>query len=63
MRFGFFIAPEFTLTLSAPQLRTLSKSSTVFIPPPTVSGMKILLAASTSISVNSERPSAEAVIS
>ena len=38
------MAPELTLTLSAPQLSTLSKSSKVEIPPPTVKGIKTSLA-------------------
>ena len=54
---GFFMAPEFTLTLSAPHLSTRSKSSRVLIPPPTVRGIKILLATSQSMSVKSFRPS------
>ena len=38
---GFLIAPLLTLTLSAPHFKTRSKSSSVLIPPPTVSGIKI----------------------
>ena len=38
---GGFYDNEFTLTLSAPHLSTLSKSSRVFMPPPTVRGMNI----------------------
>ena len=60
---GFLIAPEFTLTLSAPHFKTRSKSSTVLMPPPTVSGMNILEATSVKISVKSCLPSKEAVIS
>ena len=60
---GSLIAPELTLTLSAPHLSTLSKSSTVLMPPPTVSGMNTLRAVSVSISVKSFLPSADAVIS
>ena len=43
MSSGSRIAPELTLTLSAPHLSTRSKSSTVLMPPPTVSGMKTVL--------------------
>ena len=57
------MAPEFTLTLSAPHLSTRSKSSRLEMPPPTVSGMKMVDATSRSISVKSLRPSAEAVMS
>ena len=56
-------APELTLTLSAPHLSTRSKSSTVLMPPPTVSGINTLRAVSQRISVNSLRPSEDAVIS
>lgn len=52
IREGSRIAPELTLTLSAPHLRTRSKSSTVLIPPPTVRGMKMVEATSVRISVN-----------
>ena len=57
------MAPVFTLTLSAPHLSTRSKSSSEFIPPPTVSGMNMEDATSRRLSANSERPSAEAVMS
>ena len=57
------MAPELTLTLSAPHFKTRSKSATVRMPPPTVRGMKIWLAASARMSVNRARPSAEAVMS
>ena len=57
------MAPELTLTLSAPHLSTRSKSSMELIPPPTVRGMKMVLATSVSMSVNRARPSAEAVMS
>ena len=60
---GFLIAPLLTLTLSAPHLSTRSKSSSVLMPPPTVSGIKISLATRVRISVNSARPSKLAVIS
>ena len=63
MRSGFLSAPELTLTLSAPHLSTRSKSSSVLMPPPTVSGIKISLATRVRISVNSARPSKLAVIS
>ena len=42
---------------------TRSKSSSVLMPPPTVSGMKISLATRVRISVNRARPSKLAVIS
>ena len=57
------MAPELTLTLSAPHFSTRSKSSTVLMPPPTVRGMKIFDATSVRISVKSFRPSKEAVMS
>ena len=57
------MAPELTLTLSAPHLRTRSKSSTELMPPPTVKGMKMVAATSVRISVKRARPSAEAVMS
>ena len=60
---GFLMAPELTLTLSAPHFRTLSKSAMLLMPPPTVSGMKTFDAVSVSISVNSFLPSADAVMS
>ena len=60
---GLLIAPELTLTLSAPHLRTRSKSSSVLIPPPTVRGINISLATLQRISVNRALPSDEAVIS
>ena len=60
---GSAMAPELTLTLSAPHLSTRSKSSSVRIPPPTVRGMKISSATRRRMSVNSFRPSAEAVMS
>ena len=63
MRSGFLIAPELTLTLSAPHFSTRSKSSKVLIPPPTVRGMKIVSATFFRISVKRARPSADAVIS
>ena len=62
-RAGLRIAPELTLTLSAPHLSTRSKSSTLLMPPPTVSGMNTVAAVRVRISVNSARPSAEAVMS
>ena len=60
---GLLIAPVLTLTLSAPQLKTRSKSLTLEIPPPTVKGIKTFLAVSRRISVKIFRPSDEAVIS
>ena len=60
---GLRIAPELTLTLSAPHLSTRSKSSSVLMPPPTVSGMKIWLATCRRMSVKRPRPSTLAVIS
>ena len=63
MRSGSRMAPELTLTLSAPHLSTRSKSSTVLMPPPTVRGMKMVEATSVRMSVNRARPSAEAVMS
>ena len=60
---GFLIAPLLTLTLSAPHLSTRSKSSSVLMPPPTVSGIKISLATRRRISVKIVRPSTLAVIS
>jgi len=60
---GLRMAPELTLTLSAPHFSTRSKSSSVLMPPPTVSGMKIWLATWRRISVKSPRPSTLAVIS
>ena len=60
---GSRIAPVFTLTLSAPHLRTRSKSSIELMPPPTVSGMKMVRATSRSASAKSLRPSALAVMS
>ena len=60
---GFLIAPLFTLTLSAPHFRTLSKSSSEFIPPPTVRGIKTLEAVSFRMSVKISLFSAEAVMS
>ena len=63
MSSGFRMAPELTLTLSAPHFSTRSKSSTVLMPPPTVRGIKTVLAVSQSTSVKSLRPSAEAVMS
>ena len=60
---GLRMAPEFTLTLSAPHFSTRSKSSSVLMPPPTVSGIKIWLATSRKISVNRPRPSTLAVMS
>ena len=57
------MAPELTLTLSAPHFSTRSKSSKELMPPPTVRGMNTLLAVWVKISVNRERPSAEAVMS
>ena len=62
-RSGLRMAPELTLTLSAPHFSTRSKSSTVLMPPPTVRGMKMVDATSVRMSVNSLRPSAEAVMS
>ena len=38
---GSAMAPELTLTLSAPHFSTRSKSSSPRMPPPTVRGMKI----------------------
>ena len=63
MSSGRLIAPELTLTLSAPHFSTRSKSSRLLMPPPTVRGMKMVAATSRRISVNSFRPSAEAVMS
>mgnify|MGYP000470725907 CR=1 FL=1 len=60
---GVADGPELTLTLSAPHFSTRSKSSSVLMPPPTVSGIKIWLATRRKISVNSPRPSTLAVIS
>ena len=60
---GFLMAPEFTLTLSAPHFSTRSKSAMLLIPPPTVSGMNTFDAVSVRISVKSLRPSALAVMS
>ena len=57
------MAPELTETLSAPQDSTRSKSSRRLIPPPTVRGIKMVEATSVRISVNSFRPSTEAVMS
>ena len=57
------MAPELTLTLSAPALSTRSKSSSVLIAPPTVRGMNICRATSRSTSVNRPRPSTLAVMS
>ena len=53
MSSGLLIAPELTETLSAPHLRTRSKSSRVRIPPPTVRGMKTLEATRRRASVKS----------
>ena len=63
MMLGSAMAPELTLTLSAPHLRTRSKSSSVRMPPPTVRGMKISEATRRRMSVNRFRPSTEAVMS
>ena len=63
IRSGSRIAPELTLTLSAPHLSTRSKSSRLSIPPPTVRGMKTFAAVCRRMSVNSARPSADAVMS
>ena len=63
MRAGFAMAPELTLTLSAPHLSTRSKSASVRMPPPTVRGMKISEATRRRMSVKRFRPSAEAVMS
>ena len=63
MSCGLRIAPELTLTLSAPLVSTRSKSSSVLMPPPTVSGMKMVDATRLSTSVKSFRPSLEAVMS
>ena len=57
------MAPELTLTLSAPQVSTRSKSSSEEMPPPTVSGMKMVEATSRRMPVKSFLPSAEAVMS
>ena len=50
-------------TFSAPHPTTASKSASVFIPPPTVRGMKTLSAVSSSTSRNRDLPSADAVMS
>ena len=63
MSSGFLMAPELTDTLSAPQDSTRSKSSRLLMPPPTVRGMKMVEATAVRMSVNSFRPSKEAVIS
>ena len=63
MSSGLLMAPELTLTLSAPHFSTRSKSSTELMPPPTVRGMKMVAAASRRISVKIFLPSAEAVMS
>ena len=63
MRPGSLMAPELTLTLSAPALSTRSKSSSVLMAPPTVRGMNICRATSRSTSVNRPRPSTLAVMS
>ena len=63
MREGSRRAPLLTLTLSAPHFSTRSKSSRVLMPPPTVSGIKMVEATRVSTSVKSRRPSAEAVMS
>ena len=63
MMAGSAMAPELTLTLSAPHFKTRSKSSSVRMPPPTVRGMKISPATRRRMSVNRFRPSAEAVMS
>ena len=47
----------------AVSMSTRSKSSTSLMPPPTVSGIKIVEATRVRISVNSLRPSEEAVMS
>ena len=60
---GLRMAPELTLTLSAPHFSTRSKSSSVLMPPPTVSGMKISPATRRRMSVNRPRPSTLAVMS
>ena len=57
------MAPELTDTLSAPQDSTRSKSSRLLMPPPTVRGMKMVEATAVKMSVNSFRPSKEAVMS
>ena len=63
IRLGSAMAPELTLTLSAPHLSTRSKSSSVRMPPPTVRGMNTWEATWRRMSVNRARPSAEAVMS
>ena len=60
---GSAIAPEFTLTLSAPHFRTRSKSEMSFIPPPTVKGMNTCDATAVSVSAKSFLPSCDAVMS
>jgi hypothetical protein len=51
------------LTLSAPHFSTRSKSSSVLMPPPTVSGMNTSLATRVRMSVKRARPSKLAVMS
>ena len=60
---GSRTAPELTLTLSAPDLSTRSKSSREFMLPPTVRGMNISRAVRRRMSAKSGRPSALAVMS
>src|SRR5690606_34925133 len=59
----FLTAEEFTDTLSAPHLSSVSTSSTEEIPPPTVNGIFTFLATPKTKSFNVLRPSSVADIS
>ena len=60
---GVLIADELMEILSAPSLRSILKSSTVRIPPPTVNGINTVSATRRTMSTTVPRLSEEAVMS